>query len=333
MFNDFNELFSTKVYSAADIFDQENVFEPRIDYDYTSEPLEFNDIDLELIEPYDTLGLSLRKNSIRERYTAFDQKPLLKKRDDMNWDDISFTTFDKTDVSCCTPIANNKNEADNLFEQSFISEVNNKQFKKRKTAETALPTEQVSMIETSRISKAETQDKENKKPKKRVKEQANGRKPLHACKCTKSKCLRLYCECFAKGLICGVDCDCRDCHNTDEHKPLRELVIQETLEKNPYAFKSKYKRIDKKDSILHSRGCNCSKTGCVKEYCECFKAGTGCSRLCRCSNCQNQKIEIEADEVKIYYDRVLRKRKKRSVLKECFSNKLEILRKMGMNFN
>lgn len=141
------------------------------------------------------------------------------------------------------------------------------------------------------------------------------------CNCKKSRCLKLYCECFAKGLICGVDCNCSDCHNTDNLEELRQLVIKETEEKNPYAFKSKYKQIEKKENILHSRGCNCSKTGCVKKYCECFNAGTGCSRLCRCVNCQNDQIEINPGEIKKYYDRVLRKRRKKSILKECIQNK------------
>lgn len=142
-----------------------------------------------------------------------------------------------------------------------------------------------------------------------------------ACHCKKSKCLRLYCECFAKGLICGVDCACNDCHNIEDLKDLRELVVQETLEKNPFAFKSKYKKLRENQQLLHSRGCNCSKTGCIKKYCECYNAGTGCSRLCKCSNCQNENIELEDSEVKIYYDRVLRKRSKKSVLSGCFEAK------------
>lgn len=146
-----------------------------------------------------------------------------------------------------------------------------------------------------------------------------------ACHCKKSKCLRLYCECFAKGLICGVDCSCDGCHNTNDLSGLREAVVQETLEKNPFAFKSKYKKMKDETKLLHSRGCNCSKTGCIKKYCECYNAGTGCSRLCKCSNCKNENIELEDAEVKIYYDRVLRKRSKKSVLSECFENGKPIL--------
>lgn len=35
------------------------------------------------------------------------------------------------------------------------------------------------------------------------------------CNCKKSKCLKLYCECFAAELFCQ-GCNCTDCHNTDE---------------------------------------------------------------------------------------------------------------------
>ena len=146
------------------------------------------------------------------------------------------------------------------------------------------------------------------------------KKPKVACHCKKSKCLRLYCECFAKGIVCGVDCACEGCFNKEEHQELRELVIKETLEKNPFAFKSKYKKLQTDEKILHSRGCNCSKTGCIKKYCECFNAGTGCSRLCKCSNCKNKIIELEDSEVKIYYDRVLRKRSKKSILNQPLEN-------------
>lgn len=157
---------------------------------------------------------------------------------------------------------------------------------------------------------------------------AQAKKERVACHCKKSKCLRLYCECFAKGLICGVDCACESCHNTEDLKDLRELVVQETLEKNPFAFKSKYKRLKEDTRLLHSRGCNCSKTGCIKKYCECYNAGTGCSRLCKCTNCKNDNIELEDADVKVYYDRVLRKRSKKSVLSECFENKKEIVARM-----
>jgi len=145
-------------------------------------------------------------------------------------------------------------------------------------------------------------------------------KNTNKCTCTNSKCLRLYCACFANGTLCGPECQCHGCHNNDSTNELRDKIIQETLQKNPNAFKSKYKKHAAKDAILHVRGCNCSKTGCIKEYCECFKIGAGCSKLCRCVNCKNSKVDLNTDEVKDYYVKVIRKRNKTKFFEKHFGN-------------
>lgn len=136
-------------------------------------------------------------------------------------------------------------------------------------------------------------------------------------------CLKLYCDCFASGKMCGVDCSCRDCHNTDEHNDLRQLIISEAEQKNPLAFKSKYKEIDERSEKIHSRGCNCSKTNCKKNYCECFKEGLGCTRFCRCVNCENEKVDLEEQDVAKYYDKIKRKRKKNSYLVNFYFQKFQ----------
>ena len=33
------------------------------------------------------------------------------------------------------------------------------------------------------------------------------------CNCEKSKCLKLYCECFAHNRTCTKSCNCRECEN------------------------------------------------------------------------------------------------------------------------
>lgn len=131
------------------------------------------------------------------------------------------------------------------------------------------------------------------------------------CRCKASRCLKLYCECFAKGQVCGQSCNCRNCHNSESLPELRALVLAQTVEKNPYAFRDKYKTIDGREEMLHSRGCTCSKTLCIKNYCECFSMGIGCSRLCKCLNCKNRCISITDEQVQVYHEKVLRKRRKK----------------------
>ena len=36
------------------------------------------------------------------------------------------------------------------------------------------------------------------------------------CQCSKSKCLKLYCDCFRQSAMCSTDCQCQNCKNTTE---------------------------------------------------------------------------------------------------------------------
>ena len=108
--------------------------------------------------------------------------------------------------------------------------------------------------------------------------------PTQPCNCKKSKCLKLYCECFASGNYCS-DCNCNNCSNNKESEPQRREAVQSTLERNPNAFKPKVKPDDA--DAKHSKGCHCKKSQCLKKYCECFQADIICSDICKCINCQN----------------------------------------------
>ncbi|KAL3103338.1 hypothetical protein niasHS_002524 [Heterodera schachtii] len=118
---------------------------------------------------------------------------------------------------------------------------------------------------------------------------ANKRKP---CNCTKSMCLKLYCDCFSNGEFC-LDCNCKDCHNNLEHDAERSRAIKQSLERNPSAFKPKIgvaaKNIGKVIDMerLHQRGCHCKRSNCLKNYCECYEAKVPCTDRCKCQSCRN----------------------------------------------
>ncbi|KAL4487048.1 hypothetical protein ABPG72_001500 [Tetrahymena utriculariae] len=124
------------------------------------------------------------------------------------------------------------------------------------------------------------------------------------CKCRKSLCLKLYCECFARGEICGSACVCLECRNSKNYLEQRNESIKLIEAKNPTAFlfssiqaatsinnqdkNAPNLQIEQSDMAIDMRrGCNCKKSKCKKKYCECYMIGKKCSSLCQCVNCSN----------------------------------------------
>ncbi|CAO1422431.1 unnamed protein product [Diamesa serratosioi] len=128
-----------------------------------------------------------------------------------------------------------------------------------------------------------------------------GKKPKRPCNCTKSQCLKFYCECFAAGEYCS-DCNCKDCCNEGDSEE-RQKAIKMCIDRNPFAFKAKKSGSAEEQQRLHQRGCNCKRSGCLKNYCECYEAKIGCSANCRCLGCKNvddieEKMEMELQYLK-----------------------------------
>lgn len=99
-----------------------------------------------------------------------------------------------------------------------------------------------------------------------------------SCGCIKSKCLKLYCECFAKKTYCTKICGCTNCANLPAEEEQRKEAIEMTLERHPGAFRTNF------DTY---RSCHCKKSACRKKYCECYQSGKPCTFHCKCEGCQN----------------------------------------------
>ncbi|KAL7579086.1 hypothetical protein ACA910_019121 [Epithemia clementina (nom. ined.)] len=139
------------------------------------------------------------------------------------------------------------------------------------------------------------------------------------CTCKKTRCLKMYCQCFTFKIFCGRNCRCANCHNTKDNEEARQDAIRLILTRNPNAFDAKFQKTMDANKVMaaaaisqeiqvgettvppptlqataeaakvlaHKLGCKCRKSNCMKKYCECFAGNVKCTPHCRCVGCKN----------------------------------------------
>jgi hypothetical protein len=110
----------------------------------------------------------------------------------------------------------------------------------------------------------------------------------YKCSCSKTQCNRKYCECYNSGNYC-IDCNCKNCQN--------QPPVNTYSNKRPSEVVSKMKK--------SKEICTCTKSGCNKNYCECFKSGNKCTAMCRCIDCENTEdnsIKVKNKITNINYE-------------------------------
>lgn len=86
-----------------------------------------------------------------------------------------------------------------------------------------------------------------------------------SCKCEKTHCLKLYCECFHGAMFCDpVRCRCKSCKNLKEFNSVSEPkgdrveAMLSILSRRPSAFV-----LGGRKAVADRQGCRCQKSGCV----------------------------------------------------------------------
>lgn len=109
---------------------------------------------------------------------------------------------------------------------------------------------------------------------------------------TSFRCLKKYCVCFNAGVGCAIGrCQCSNCknphgsvafHHGSSAPGSKAATFTEVLQ----------------ESALENIKCKCSRTACLKLYCDCFRADIVCGEYCNCVGCENFEGSVERAKVR-----------------------------------
>ena len=111
------------------------------------------------------------------------------------------------------------------------------------------------------------------------------------CTCSKTGCKKKYCACFSKNIFCE-DCECKDCENRPQFIGEKLNNMSNNIKNKENIEKMNYSKTEATNPKTERVICNCTKSNCMKKYCECYKQGFNCNSLCRCIECNNKNYII-----------------------------------------
>lgn len=163
------------------------------------------------------------------------------------------------------------------------------------------------------------------------------------CNCSRSQCLKLYCECLSKGNLCNSRCRCMNCLNNQRTLEIRDIVLRTMKTKNPKG-ENNNEGVDTGEengtgTKGKGEGCKCKRSMCKKKYCECFINGLKCTKFCKCQGCKNKektillpkRLKIEKSDVKIENERILLSKRRNFMISFIETEEMAILKNECLN--